>query len=129
MSATAREGLYAILDLNNAAVALLRGITFHKEQSMKRFYECGVIQPSVVLRGPLREEGTFKRAFVTTTYAGTLNLGTYNFIGTIYPRGSLVPYLQGTFLLNSLDWVNMNAEDESAVEEEFGFVVYNVTFG
>jgi len=56
-------------------------------------------------------------------------LGTYNFIGTIYPRGSLVPYLQGTFLLNSLDWVNMNAEDESAVEEEFGFVVYNVTFG
>jgi len=126
---TAREGLYAVVDINGVAVGLLRGVTFHKEQSMKRFYECGTLHPSVVLRGPIREEGTFKRAFTQTGLAGTLNVGTYNAVGTIYLRGGATPYMAGTFLFNSLDWTNMNAEDESAVEEEFGFIIYNVTFG
>ena len=132
----AKEGLYAYIYLGTAAipgtahtVALLTGVDLSWSQTKKRFYQLGgSLQPSQVLRGVIAWEGKFKHAFISPMYMGSFNIGTYPFTGSICPRGGNSPAILGTVELTGGSLSNMQAENEAAVEEDYSFIIYNLTF-
>ena len=125
----ASGGHWAALDLNGVAVAYLEGVTLRKAQDTAHYHHMGTVRARHIFRGPIRETGSFRRAFTDTGLAGTLNLGTYDILGTIYPTGAATPYAMGTFVLKSLNWLNMATGSLDAVQEEFEFDLINVTYG
>ena len=132
----AREGLYAYLYLSDDVaavttahtVAMLTGVELSWTQAKRRFYSLGSLLPETVLDGIIEWNGSFKRAFFTNKYLGSLNIGTCRFVGSIVPRGTASPAIMGTIKLTGGNIRNMAAESNEAVMEEQNFILYNVTF-
>ncbi len=125
MSATA--GLNVIMHCG-AVVTLLTGVELSWKQDAKRFTPCGSLQPAAVLRGAIAWDGSFKKAYQNNKYLGTFNLGTWNWIGTVYPVGGTNPYIAGTILLTGGKLGNMAKENVEATDEDNTFIIYNLTF-
>jgi hypothetical protein len=126
---SAKEGMYAILGLDGNAIALLTGIDLRWAQDSKNFTPMGSIVTTQVLRGQIGAfEGSFRKAYTDNKYIGTLYLGTWNFMGTLYPRGGTSPSIRGTFLLTGGSLTNMNAGSAEEVQEEGTFKLFNLTF-
>jgi hypothetical protein len=131
----AREGLYATLYLADSAgtvgpgsiIALLTGVDLNWAQTKRRFYSLGSLIPEKVLDGVIQWNGSFKRAYFNNAYAGSVNIGTCRFIGSICPRGTAQPAVMGTFALTGGNLSNMAAENEAATTEEESFILYNVS--
>ena len=110
-------------------IALFTGVELSWTQTKRRFYQAGgSLHPSQVLRGVIAWEGRFKKAFVKTSYLGSFNSGTIPFCGSIVPRGGNSPAIMGTVELTGGALSNMEAENEAAVMEDQGFILYNLTF-
>lgn len=132
---SAKEGLYAYMYLGGAApagtadvIALFTGVELSWSQTKRRFYQGGgSLHPSQVLRGIIQWEGRFKRAYTSNDYLGTLNEGTVPMYGSIVPRGGNSPAILGTVELTGGSLSNMEAENEAAVEEDQGFIIYNLS--
>ena len=133
---SAKEGLYAYMYLGTACptgtanpIALFTGVELSWSQTKRRFYQAGgSLHPSQVLRGIISWEGRFKKAYIDNTYLGTFNQGTIPFCGSIVPRGGSSPAIMGTVELTGGALSNMEAENEAAVMEDQGFIIYNLTF-
>jgi hypothetical protein len=131
-----REGLYATIYLSDDVaaittantVALLTGVELSWAQNKRRFFQLGSIIPSSVLDGVITYDGAFRRAFFTTKYIGSVNIGTCNFIGSICPRGTAQPAMMGSLKITSGNIRNMATESAEAVAEEQTFIFYNVSF-
>ncbi len=131
----AREGLYATLYLadgtaaisNTNTVAMLTGVDISWTAAKKRFYSCGSLVPESVLDGVMSWEGSFKRAYFCTKYAGSVQIGTCRFLGSISARGTVQPSIFGTLVLTGGNLSNMAAESNDAVTEEEGFILYAVS--
>ena len=136
MSGTAKEGLYAYMYLGTHApvgtaqvIALFTGVELSWTQTKRRFYEArGSLHPTSVLRGIIAWEGRYKKAYVDNRYLGTFNLGTLAMHGSIVPRGGTTPAIMGTVELTGGALSNMEAENEAAVMEDQGFILYGVSF-
>jgi hypothetical protein len=132
---SAKEGLYAYIYLGTApavaatdTVALLTGVELSWSQTKKRFYQLGgSLHPSQVLRGIIQYNGKFTHAFIDFDLLGTLDAGTIPLYGSITPRGANSPAILGTLELVSGSLSNMQAENEAAVEEDFSFILYNIS--
>ena len=68
---SAREGLYGFLYLGTACpagttntISLLTGVELSWTQNKKRFYTSGSLHPLSVLRGIIKFDGSFKKAYV-----------------------------------------------------------------
>jgi len=128
MSCTAKEGLYGVFAMGNIGTALLTGCSLRWRQTKRRFYPSGSILPTQVLRGVIEWTLGFRKAFCSIANLGSFNVGTYEFIGTLYPRGGTNPLVKGTVALNSGSLLNMEAENEAAVVEEHEAMIFNLTF-
>ncbi len=132
----AREGLYAYLYICRdngiiglgSVVVMLTGVDLNWSQAKRRFFSSGSLQPESVLDGIVEWNGSFKRAYSSNVYAGTFNIGTVRWIGSIVPRGTVQPAIMGTLAFNGGNIRNMAAESNEAVTEEQNFVLYNVSF-
>ncbi len=133
----AREGLYATIYLsddiaaidNTYTVALLTGVELSWGQNKRRFYQLGgTLIPQSVLDGVITWDGSFRRAYYTNKYQGSVNVGTCNFIGSICPRGTAGNAILGTLKLTGGNLRNMAAESAEATTEEQTFILYNVSF-
>lgn len=133
----AREGLYATLYLIDGTgappttantIAMLTGVELSWTQNKRRFYSLGSLVPESVLDGVVEWTGGFKRAYFTNKYMGSLNAGTWSFIGSINPRGTSVPAILGTIKFTGGNLRNMAAESNEPVIEEESFIIYNLTF-
>ena len=129
------EGLYARLYLSATAapgppiiVAELRGIEWTSRQTKRRWYAMGTIHPSQILRGIIEHDGRARHAFITPEWIGTLQIGTYVYLGSLTPRGATTPFIMGTVEITDISLNNMEAENEMAVIEDIGFIMYNLTF-
>jgi len=109
-------------------IALLTGVDLSWTQTKRRFYPCGSLLPSQVLRGVIAYEGAFRKAYTDNRYIGTLNSGTIPFCGSISPRGTVSPAILGTIELTGGSLSNLEMENEAASEEENTFIIYNLTF-
>ena len=131
---SAREGLYATIYIDSVlpdssdTVAMLTGVELNWSQTHRRFYSLGSLLPESVLDGVIQLNGSFKRAYYTNKYLGSLNVGTCRFLGSICPRGTSLPFILGTIVLTGGNLSNMAAENEAATTEEQGFIIYNCTF-
>lgn len=135
---SASEGLYAHIFVGtctcatigtSSTIALLTGVELSWSQDNKRWYAIGSLHPADVLRGPIQWEGRFRKAYLTNTWLGTFNVGTYVLCGSIVPRGTNTPFILGTVILTGGALSNMEAESNEAVMEDQGFIIYNLTFG
>lgn len=132
----AKEGLYAYMYLGGAAppgtadpIALFTGVELSWSQTKRRFYQGGgSLHPSQVLRGVISWEGRFRHAYINNDYLGTFNEGTVPMYGSIVPRGANSPAILGTVELTGGALSNMEAENEAAVIEDEGFIIYNLSF-
>ena len=125
---SAREGLYAVLSLSNLNTALLLGVTLSWNQNKTGFWQMGSLHPMRYLQGCIEWELSWKKGFVDTTNLGSFNLGTLEFLGTVFPRGASAPYIAGTVVLNSGNLSDMEACSEAAVKEENTAKFYNLRF-
>ena len=132
---SAKEGLYCFMYLGTVfpagtanPIALLTGIGLSWSQTKKRVYTQGNMQPELVLRGVIQFDGKYKKAYTSNTYLINFNSGTIRFCGSIVPRGGNSPAILGTVELTGGALGNMEAENESAVTEDQGFLIYNLTF-
>lgn len=132
---SAKEGLYAYMYLGPSAppgtantIALFTGVELSWTQTKRRFYQGGgSLHPSQVLRGIIKFDGRFKHAYIGNGYIGTLLEGTVPMYGSIVPRGGNSPAILGTVELVGGALSNMEAENEAAVIEDQGFILYNIT--
>ena len=133
---SAKEGLYAYMYVGTETpvgtaqvIALFTGVELSWTQTKRRFYQGGgSLHPSQVLRGIIAWEGRFKKAYIDNRYLGTFNVGTYQMQGSIVPRGGVTPAIMGTVELTGGALSNMEAENEAAVMEDQGFIIYNMSF-
>ena len=129
MSVPSREGLYAVITVADLTVALLTGVNLSWNQNKTPFYQMGSQLPMRYLQGCIEWELGWKKGFVDTANLGSFNLGTLSYLGTVFPRGSVSPYIAGTIVLNSGSLSDMEACNESAVKEEHTAKFYNLSFG
>jgi len=133
---SSREGLYATIYVsddvaaitNTHTVALLTGVELSWSQNKRRFYSLGSLNPESVLDGIISYDGSFRHAFLTNKYIGSVNVGTCNFIGSICPRGTSTPAILGSMKITGGNLRNMAAESAEASTEENTFILYNVSF-
>ena len=109
-------------------IALFTGVDLSWSQRKTRFYVSGSLHPSCLLDGVIEWEGRFHKAYLTNLWLGTFNIGTYLYCGSIVPRGATSPAILGTVALTGGSLANMAAENEAAVMEDQGFIMYNLTF-
>ena len=131
---SAKEGLYAYMYAGTSsptpeAIAVFTGVELTWSQTKRRFYHAGgSLHASQVLRGVITWEGRWRKAYVDNAYLGTFNQGTVPFSGSIVPRGATSPAILGTIEMTGGALSNMEAENENAVIEDQGFILYNLTF-
>jgi len=135
---SAKEGLYAQIFLDGithagtmgtqSPVILLTGVELSWSQTNSPFFGMGSLHPASILRGVINWEGRFKKAYVDNKWLGTFHIGTYQFCGSITPRGTNLPFIIGTVILTGGSLANMEAGSEAAVMEDEGFIIYNLTF-
>lgn len=126
MSAT--EGLYAVMSIANLNLALLTGVTLRGDQTKSPFHQMGSLHPLQYLQGCIEWEIGWTRAIGSVSNLGSFNVGTLTYLGTVFPLGGTNPLVAGTIVPNSIALNNMEACNESAVEEEFSGKFYNLTF-
>ena len=129
------EGLNALMYIGTACpagtadvIALFQGVDLSWTQTKRRWYPMGSLNPTDVLDGVITWDGSFKKGYLTNVWMGTFNLGTYVFCGSIVPRGGNSPAILGSVKLTGGSLANMEAENEAAVMEDEGFIIYNLTF-
>ena len=129
------EGLYARLYIGTVCpptaadlIAQLRGIEWTSRQTKRRWYIMGSLNTVEVLRGIIEHDGRARHALVNLDWLGTLNIGTWQYCGSLVPRGPTTPAVLGTVEITDLTWSEMAAENEMAVIEDIGFIMYNLTF-
>lgn len=133
---SSREGLYATIYIsddiaaidNTHTVALLTGVELSWSQNKRRFYSLGSLNPQCVLDGPISWDGSFRRAFLTNKYLGSVSIGTCRFVGSICPRGPSIPAIIGFMKITGGNLRNMAAESAEASIEEQTFILYDITF-
>lgn len=125
---SAREGLFATISIADLTVALLTGVNLSWSQNKTPFYQMGSQLPMRYLQGCIEWEISWKKGFVDTANLGSFNVGTYTYLGTVFPRGGTNPYIAGTIVLNSGTLADMEACNEAAVKEEHTAKFYNLTF-
>ncbi len=121
-------GMFVVFGLGGANVGYLDGVTLSWTQNNKRYFPCGSLTAVAIYRGPVSWEGSFKRAFTSTSLMGSFNTGTLSFTGTVFPVGGTNPYVAGTILLSGGSLNNLEREQLDVAEEEQKFVIYNLTF-
>lgn len=129
------EGLNAIMYLGTACpagtadvIALFQGVDLSWTQTKRRWYPMGSLNPTDVLNGIIAWDGSFKKGYLTNLWMGTFNIGTMVLCGSIIPRGTSSPAILGSVVLTGGSLANMEAENEAAVMEDEGFIIFNLTF-
>lgn len=121
-------GMYVIFGLGAGNIGYLDGVTLSWSQDSKKYFPCGSLNAVASFRGPVSWEGSFKQAFTNTSFLGSMNTGTVQFVGTIFPVGGTNPYIAGTILLKGGSLNNMEREQLDVTEEEHKFDIINMTF-
>jgi hypothetical protein len=128
MPATA--GMYVVFGHQGVAgsVSLLTGVELSWSMAYKRFFPCGSLLAANIFQGPIAWEGKYKKAYVTPAMLGSFNVGTYLWVGTLYPTGNVTGgTIAGTLMFVGGQLSNMAAESLDPVEEEHSFIMYNMT--
>jgi len=129
------EGLYARLYIATtnpppvgSVLALMQGAEFSGRQTNRGWFPMGELIPNEYLRGIIEFELRGRHGYVDNLYLGTFQIGTYVWYGSLTPRGPTTPAILGSVVFDSIDFSNMEAENEAAVIEEFSCKMYNLTF-
>ena len=112
----------------NDLIGLLSGVDLSWSQEKVRWYHMGSLNNYYVLDGVIAYDGAFRKAYVDNQYIGTVNVGTVEYCGSIVPRGATSPAILGTVKITGGSLRNMAQANANAVEEEQGFIMYNLSF-
>ena len=135
MSVYASEGMRAQLYLQGTIVALLTGVDFGGSRSQTPFIPMGSHDPTQILKGPRRWEGSARKAYVCGDWLGSFRTNCTDYEATIYPSGSASCGGKGgtcgsfsaTIAIKSWTITGMELESEAAIIEEITFDAYAVT--